>query len=167
MLKKQTILQIKNVYTANAFQSENGTFVGAGSETESEEVSEVIFIDLDGDGSSEMITIKPFHGSTINVYKKLQNQWELLFSDSLAFGHGLNCGVFNNEAVIVVGNRTDSLALELFRAENLTRGIVQRKLIEGAVGPTQTQVFSFGGTDYILSANQKKNEVALYSGRLE
>jgi hypothetical protein len=131
------------------------------------EVSEVVFMDLDGDGFSEMITIEPFHGSTLNIYKKLHNQWELLFSDSLAFGHGLNCGVFNEEAVIVVGNRSDSLALELFRAENLKKGIVQRKLIEGAVGPTQTQVFRFEGTDYILSANQKKNEVALYSGSLE
>lgn len=131
------------------------------------EVSEVVFIDLDGDGQSEMITIEPFHGSTLNIYKKLQNQWELLFSDSLVFGHGLNCGVFNDEAVIVVGNRSDSLALELFRAENLTKGVVQRKIIEEAVGPTQTQVFSYGGTDYILSANQKKNEVALYSGRLD
>ena len=131
------------------------------------EVSEVVFIDLDGDGLSEMITIEPFHGSTINIYKKLKNQWELLFSDSLAFGHGLSCGVFNDEAVVVVGNRSDSLALELFRAGNLTKGMVQRKLIEEAAGPTQTQVFSFEGTDYILSANQKKNEVALYSGRLE
>jgi hypothetical protein len=105
------------------------------------EVSEVVFIDLDGDGQSEMITIEPFHG--------------------------LNCGVFNDEAVIVAGNRSDSLALELFRAENLTKGIVHRKIIEEAVGPTQTQVFSYEGTDYILSANQKKNEVALYLGRVE
>ena len=33
---------------------------------------------------------------------------------------------------------------------------------EEDAGPTQTQVFSANGTDYILSANQKKNEVALY-----
>jgi hypothetical protein len=131
------------------------------------EVSELVFIDLDGDGQLEMITIEPFHGSTINIYKKLHNQWELLFSDSLVFGHGLNCGVFNGKAVIVVGNRSDSLALELFRSENLAKGRVQRKVIENEVGPTQTQVFSYEGTDYILSANQKKNEVALYSGPLE
>ena len=40
-------------------------------------------------------------------------------------------------------------------------------MIENEVGPTQTQIFSYEGTDYILSANQKKNEVALYSGLLE
>lgn len=131
------------------------------------EVSEVVFIDLDGDGQSEMITIEPFHGSTINVYKRISREWELIFSDSLSFGHGLNCGIFNGEPVFVVGNRSESLALELFGMEKLSGGKIFRKVIEGEVGPTQTQVFSFAGRDYILSANQKKNEVALYSGSLD
>jgi hypothetical protein len=36
-------------------------------------------------------------------------------------------------------------------------------VIEEDAGPTQTQVFTANNTDYILSANQKKNEVAVYS----
>jgi len=131
------------------------------------EVSEVNFMDLDGDGHSEMVTIEPFHGNTINVYKRKGNEWQLRFSDSLSFGHGLGSGMFNGEPVIVVGNRSNSLALEVFRVNELSKGLINRKLIEAEAGPTQTQVFAFRGVDYILSANQKKNEVALYHGTLD
>jgi len=131
------------------------------------EVSEVNFLDLDGDGRSEMVTIEPFHGTTINVYKRNGSKWQLSFSDSLSFGHGLGSGMFNGEPVFVVGNRSGSLALEVFRVNELSKGLVNRKLIEAETGPTQTQVFTYQGVDYILSANQKKNEVALYSGTLD
>ena len=42
-------------------------------------------------------------------------------------------------------------------------GIVEKEILEEECGPTQTQVFNFNGTDYILSANQLKKEVTLYS----
>jgi len=150
---------------------EQGVFsVGPGNDQQWEvkslfkkEVSEVNFIDLDGDGISEMVTIEPFHGNTLNVYKRSGSEWQLMFSDSLSFGHGLGSGIFNGEAVIVVGNRSESLALEMFTIGDLSKGILKRNIIEKDTGPTQTQVFSYDGVDYIMSANQKKNEVALYS----
>jgi hypothetical protein len=130
------------------------------------EVSEVNFVDLDGDGNAEMVTIEPFHGHTINVYKRMGGEWQLRFSDSLAFGHGLGSGLFNGKPILVVGNRSESLALEVFTVHDLSEGRLKRTLIEADAGPTQTQVFSYRGVDYILSANQKKHEVALYSGKL-
>lgn len=131
------------------------------------EVSEMSFIDLDGDGTDELVTIEPFHGNTLNIYKQTGTAWELRFQDSLSFGHGLSTGIFNNEPVIVVGSRRDSLSLEIFTINDLYKDSVNRILIEKDVGPTQTQVFTVGATDYIMSANQRKNEVALYSGSLE
>lgn len=131
------------------------------------EVSEVNFLDLDGDGRSEMVTIEPFHGNTINVYKRSGSKWQLRFSDSLSFGHGLGSGMYHGNPVFVVGNRSESMALEVFSVNDLSRGQLKRKLLEAEAGPTQTQVFSFQGEDYILSANQKKHEVALYSGTLD
>jgi hypothetical protein len=127
------------------------------------EVSEMAFTDLDGDGANELITIEPFHGNTLKIYKRQDNRWKLKFSDSLSFGHGLSSGLFNGKPVIIVGNRSESLSLEIFSVDNLTKGAVKREVIEEYAGPTQTQVFSIGNRDYILSANQRKHEVALYS----
>ena len=126
------------------------------------EVSEFGFIDLDGDDQEELVVIEPFHGQTLNVYKRKGEKWELKFSDSLTFGHGLSCGVFNGKPIITVGSRRGSFALDMFKVIDLAAGKFSREVIEEDAGPTQTQVFTANGTDYILSANQKKNEVALY-----
>jgi hypothetical protein len=131
------------------------------------EVSEMTFIDLDRDGQKELVTIEPFHGTELNIYKRINTEWELRYSGSLSFGHGLSSGVFNGEPVIVAGNRSDTLALEIITVADLNKGTVNKRIIESEVGPTQTQVFTYRGIDYILSANQKKHEVALYSGHLE
>lgn len=131
------------------------------------EVSEMVFIDLDGDGNNELATIEPFHGNTLNIYKKTNGRWDKKFSDTLSFGHGLSGGVYHSEPVIIAGNRSDSLALEIFRIRELSEGKVSRTVLEQDAGPTQTQVFSCDSQDYILSANQKKNEVALYTGSLD
>ena len=127
------------------------------------EVSEMTFIDLDGDGQDEMVTIEPFHGETINVYKRTGDNWDLRISDSLSFGHGLSSGLFREKPVIVAGNRSGSLSLESFSVPDLSKGKFERMVLEEDAGPTQTQVFSVEGTDIILSANQRKNEVALYT----
>lgn len=126
------------------------------------EVSEFGLVDLDGDGREELITIEPFHGETLNVYKQNGTDWKLKFSDTLSFGHGLSCGYFNNEPVIIVGNRRGSFTLDMFKVTDLANGKFPRTVLEEDAGPTQTQVFTANGTDYILSANQKKNEVVLY-----
>ncbi len=126
------------------------------------EVSEFAFADFDADGENELVTIEPFHGNTIKVYKKAGGVWEEKFSDSLSFGHGLSAGNFNGEAIIMVGSRSGSLRLDMFRLDDASDWNFSRTAVEEEAGPTQTAVYSLGGTDYILSANQKKNEVAIY-----
>ncbi|MFH0759324.1 MAG: hypothetical protein V2B15_18705 [Bacteroidota bacterium] len=105
------------------------------------EVSEMAFVDLDGDGVLEMVTIEPFHGSALNIYKRIDGYWNVKFSDTLSFGHGLSNGMFNGEPVIVAGNRRDSLALGIFTIDNLDKGTVNRNVIEEEAGPTQTRFF--------------------------
>lgn len=124
------------------------------------EVSEFGLIDLDSDGADELVTIEPFHGNTLNVYKRSAGGWDKLYTDELWFGHGLSCGLFRGEPVIVVGNRRGPLTLNLYR--RMPDGSFAREVLEDQAGPTQTQVFTADGMDYILSANQLKNEVALY-----
>jgi hypothetical protein len=127
------------------------------------EVSEMAFIDLDGDGKEELVTLEPFHGDSLNVYKRDGANWEKRFSDSLSSGQGLSAGLFNSEPLIVAGNRGGSRALEAFYVRDLIRGRAEREIIDESAGPARTQVFTFNSRDFILSANQIKNEVALYS----
>lgn len=126
------------------------------------EVSEFGIMDMDGDGLDELVTIEPFHGHMFNVYKRNGGNWELKYTDTLAFGHGLSCGLFNGNPVIVVGNRRGPLTLVMYKPQDLANGVVGKEVLEEEAGPTQTQVFTLNGTDYILSANQLKKEVALY-----
>jgi hypothetical protein len=130
------------------------------------EVSEFTFIDLDGDGRSELVTIEPFHGHRLNIYKRRDQEWDLISGQELSFGHGLSSGMFNGTPVIVAGNRSESLALEIYTLNGYGQDAVKKVYMEEGAGPTQTQVFSHKGRDYILSANQRKHEVALYSGSL-
>jgi hypothetical protein len=127
------------------------------------EVSEMVFADLDGDGLDELVTIEPYHGNTLNIYKKDGANWTPRFSAELSHGHGLSVGMFRSEPTIVAGNRGGSMALESFVVKNLLRGSVGRSVIEDSAGPVRTQVFSLDSVDYILSANHHRNEVALYS----
>ncbi len=126
------------------------------------EVSEFGFVDLDGDGQDELVTIEPFHGNTLNIYKKHGDAWNPLFTDSLSFGHGLSCGMFRGEPIVAVGNRRGTFTLDVFTAKDPANGLFERHQIEQDAGPTQTLVFNSNGVDYILSANQKQNEVVLY-----
>lgn len=124
------------------------------------EVSEFALIDLDGDGVDELITIEPFHGNTLNVYKCVDGKWDKLYTDELWFGHGLSAGMFKGEPIFVVGNRRGPLTLNMYR--RLADGSFSRETLEEEAGPTQSLVFTADGTDYILSANQLKDEVAIY-----
>ncbi len=129
------------------------------------EVSEMSLLDLDGDGEDELVTIEPFHGDQLSIYKREGKAWGLRFTAPLEFGHGLGAGMYNGVPVVVAGHRSGSLNLEMFSVADLAGGVVSKRVLEAGAGPTQTQVFRMKGRDYILSANQRKHEVALYSGQ--
>ena len=128
------------------------------------EVSELALVDLDGDGQDELVCIEPFHGTGLNIYKWMGDSWEAMYRTSLEFGHGLSAGMMEGRPMVYCGNRAGSgLSLDAFVCHDLGAGKVGRISVEEGCGPTQTQVFSDGTRDYLLSANQKKKEVALYS----
>jgi hypothetical protein len=124
------------------------------------EVSEFSFFDLDNDGEDDLVTIEPFHGNEICVYKKTSSGWDKQYSSPLSFGHGLSAGIFNNQRIIVAGNRRESEALEMHVVHK--SGEIEKIIIEEHAGPTQIKIFHNKDSDFILSANQIKNEVALY-----
>lgn len=127
------------------------------------EVSEFEFFDLDGDGINELITIEPFHGNSLNIYKKMNNSWTQCYQSRLSFGHGLSAGIFNEVPSIVVGNRSGNKELLLFSISDLEKNQVTKHVIEENAGPTQTMIFRRNSVDHILSSNHFLGEVALYT----
>lgn len=125
------------------------------------EVSEFSFFDLDNDGEDELVTIEPFHGNSLNIYKKNKTGWQIQYTSPLSFGHGLSTGKFQGQNVVVAGNRRDSGDLELHKVHALDK--VEKCIVEHNVGATQTKVVRYNEVDYILSSNQTNNEVALYN----
>ena len=121
------------------------------------EVSEFAFLEINK--TLYMATIEPFHGNTFNMYR-FEDSFQKIFESPLEFGHGLSAGCFRGKPSVAVGNRRGSMALELFRYEN---GQFTQHLLEESVAPTQTKFFNHLGVEYLLSANQNKNEVAIYS----
>lgn len=129
------------------------------------EVSEFTFVDLDGDGLDELVTIEPFHGNSLHVYKQSSTGWQRIYDAPLAFGHGLSSGKLAGMPVVAVGNRSGEASLELFCIAEKSSYKFRRICVEKQTGTTQTQFFHCKGKDYLLSANQLKGEAALYALR--
>jgi hypothetical protein len=126
------------------------------------EVSEIAMIDLDGDNIDELITIEPFHGTKLVIYKMINNKWERRFETDLIFGHGLCAGLIHGEPTVIVGNRAEGKELLAFKTIDLAVGQMERIVIETDAGPTQTIITKIDNQQYIISSNQNKSEIVLY-----
>ncbi len=127
------------------------------------EVSEMFLHDLDGDGEDELVTIEPFHGNKLAVYKKIDDNWFLKFSNELSFGHGLWVGDFNETPTIFVGNRADHC--DLYAYQPSAKGSLEftRNILEPKTGTTQTIVFEYQNQSILAASNPLNSEVACYT----
>lgn len=155
-----------------------------------EEISEMVAVDLDGDGVDEMVVIEPFHGHRLQVYKRggkaavgdRTGAWESVWKiEDLSFAHGLNFVQCGTRPLVLVGNRRDGMELLAFDLDGLG-GTPTRYVLDEAVGPTQIEQWygnrgaggaaspaagtssDAGGSEgvRILSCNQGGAEVSLY-----
>ena len=130
------------------------------------EVSEVYAADLDEDGQNELVTIEPFHGNQLSVYKRsgdrIDGSWHRLFEADLSFGHGLWAGTLAGEPAVMAGSRSGDMDLSLFSIQSLVPFVAQRSVLEHAAGPTPLFVVNEESQDLVFSVNQAMSEVALY-----
>lgn len=133
----------------------------------SREVSEVYAADLDEDGQMELVTIEPFHGNQLSVYKRsgdrIDGSWHRLFEADLSFGHGLWAGTLSGEPAVMAGSRSGDMDLSVFTIQSLVPFVAQRSVIDRGAGPTQVIVLRENGQDHIFSVNQALSEVAMYT----
>jgi len=130
------------------------------------ETGEVFAADLSGDGRMELVTIAPFHGDRLAVYRRVDGAWQTVYETGVAFGHVAWAGRLLGERTIIAGSRGGDKELVLLRVTATDPFTVERTVLDTGVGPTQIAVVHQDDSNLILSANHAAGEVALYTLRL-
>ena len=128
-------------------------------------VSDIAVVDLDGDGEEEIAMITPFHGSNFSILKKINGQYETVYTREIEFGHVLWGGSVNAIPSFILGYRKGDEKLLILRGDG-SDGYTEYLVDEGA-GPSQVSGYQGLSCFHILSANRKVGniigDVALYS----
>lgn len=131
----------------------------------SDATSDAVIADLDGDGNEELLTIAPFHGDTLRVYKHSEGGWEKVYQyeKPIAFAHAICAGDICGKARAIIGHRKEDRDL---LAVSYSDGY-HVELLDHDIGPANVLHFKLEGKDILLSANREINEVAYYELREE
>ncbi len=123
--------------------------------------SDIAFCDIDGDGEAEWITIEPFHGQAINIYKRVGGKAQLVWSyDSpVDFGHAVWGGAICGRPAFLFGYRRLASEMVLVTFEG---GKFVARVIEKGGGPANIAVSHEDGRDVIIVANRTTGEAALW-----
>lgn len=131
-----------------------------------QDISEMARVDLDGDRRAELVTIEPFHGDSLCVYRESNNSYSKVAETTLRFGHGLWVGDFCGAPRVVVGNRAGGGALEVVTPQVQPGGgfHMDRFSVEEGVQTANTVVFAAGPSEMVIVAmNQLAGEVVAYT----
>ena len=117
--------------------------------------------DLDNDGEEELLTIEPFHGDVVRIWKRNDSEWKAIYQVpfSMPFSHALWCGKLNGKTCAVLGYRQQEQALCIVEFNNRK---FTTHMIDKGIGPANVWCFDYRGKSYIVSANREHNELALY-----
>ncbi|MDO4336839.1 MAG: hypothetical protein Q4C91_01990 [Eubacteriales bacterium] len=124
-------------------------------------VSDMDWIDIDGDGEPELATIEEFHGCYYRIYKKREDGYRLVFQhpEETEFYHVVKSGTLCGRPVFVGGCRRGKQ--QLFVVE-CTEGKFTVHTADEGVGPSNAVIYHGAEYDYICSANRETGEAAVY-----
>jgi hypothetical protein len=131
------------------------------------EVSEMAVFDLDGDGTEELVTIEPFHGSALRAYRKAAKGWSVFWEAELSFGHCVLAGLFNGQPCVVASSRTGDKSLLLFQFDSEDVSRPQRIVVDESPAAANMLILPQAGGDLLFSANQAAGEIVMYRADLE
>ena len=125
--------------------------------------SDAVLLDLDGDGQPELLTISPFHGDTVEIWRKengvFRPVWE--YPEKLPFLHAIYGGTPYDRPTVYAGNREGDLLLLGFFYDSGTKQFTYEQVDRGA-GPANVMLFERDGHPALLAANRETDEIAIY-----
>ena len=128
--------------------------------------SDAQLIDLDGSGEPQLCVISPFHGDTLRIYRKENNEYKIDYTcpQKLDFLHAI-CGCrIGGKPFLIVGNRRKARNLLALSWDEAVKGY-SCEVLDRDCGPANVLHFCRDGKDYLVGANREIDEIALY--RLE
>jgi len=128
------------------------------------EVSDLSLYDVDGDGKKEIVTIEPFHGDDLKIYRNINGSWKQVFRRDINFGHVVWAGHVGGSPGVIAGSRGGRRELELLRLDQANDGLSlkSREVLDEGGAPMQVSVVNKEGSDLICTSNGDRDEVTLY-----
>ncbi|MGD1821468.1 MAG: hypothetical protein ACPKM0_01750 [Pleomorphochaeta sp.] len=125
--------------------------------------SDIAFVDYDEDGKEEMLSLAPFHGNTIRIYKlDSNNEYKLdyEFEDKHEFLHSIWAGTLYNKPYSIISNRKGQSRdlMGIFYSDNSYK----MELLEKECGSTNVLVYYKDGKPKLVSTNREIDEIAFY-----
>lgn len=126
-------------------------------------VSDMAFADLDEDGRKEMIAFAPFHGDSVEIYKKQNGDYKLNYKypGNTEFAHAIYGGQLCGKNAFIIGHRKGKRNLLVIEYDQKTASY-QTQILDEDCGSANILHFLDEGKDMIISANREIDEVALY-----
>ena len=125
------------------------------------QIGEIALIDIDNDGKLEIITIEPFHGNVIKIYKLNNDKYECVFTydNEIDFAHTLIGREINGVPSFIAGIRRMDAELIIIQ---FIDGNYIVTTIEKGVGPANVDYVQLEDYGLLISANHTANEAAVY-----
>lgn len=125
------------------------------------EIGEIASIDIDGDGAKEIMTIEPFHGNLIHIYKEINGRYTRVYTydQEIDFAHTLVGDTLCGIPTFLAGVRRKEAQLFYVQYKN---GKFVSTIFDKGVGPANLALLHEKERDVILAANHSANEAAVY-----
>ncbi len=126
-------------------------------------VSDVAVLDIDQDGNNEILSIEPFHGNQMHIYKKIKNQYEIVYTVDrpLEFAHAIAGTTLRGEKAFVCGIRRLNAELFYITYNQITKSY-DITLIDEKVGTANVSIVNEEDRDIIIASNNTIHQAALY-----
>ena len=125
-------------------------------------VSDMLYLDFDGDGERELLTLSPFHGDTLTILKRQGGVFREVYRHEtpLPFLHAIWGAEIGGKMYAFIGNRAETR--ELFALHCGMDGKYVCDPLDRGAGPANVLMFENAGRPFLLAANRETDEVALY-----
>lgn len=126
-----------------------------------EPTSDMALSDFDNDGEKEIITISPFHGENIRIYKKKSGKYEEVYRPdfTMPFSHSIWGGTVFGENKAIIGQREGKREIVEFYFEN---GEYKTNVLAKDTGSANIYLYEDDGKNYMVSTNREINQIAFY-----